>query len=103
MKVVDCFTGGKQLNLLGGEAKLDFNVPDSAKGKKTLEVEVCSVHLKQTPLLLSITDGEPFPIEVPYTLGEWGETKGVQVTRYLWSMVYGIAGYKESQSELRVG
>lgn len=79
MKVVDCFTGGKQLNLLGGAAKLDFIVPDSAKGKKTLEIEVCSIHFKQTPLNLSIDEGEPILIEVPYTLGEWGKTKAVQV------------------------
>eukprot|EP00980_Cylindrotheca_fusiformis_P007218 scaffold1525_cov142-Cylindrotheca_fusiformis.AAC.18 len=79
MKIVDCFKGGKQLNLLGGEAKIDFLVPESAKGKTNLELKVCTVHAKQTPLLLTIDDGEPIPIEVPYTVGEWGKTKPIKV------------------------
>ena len=38
-----------------------------------------TVHLKQSPLKLKIDEDDEILIEVPYTVGEWQETKGVEV------------------------
>ena len=40
------------------------------------------MHFKQIPLSLTVDDGEPIFIEVPYTLGEWSKTVGVSLELY---------------------
>lgn len=79
IRVITSFKKGKQLNLLGGASTIEFDTPDEIEGKNTLQLEVCTVHLKQNPLYLSIDEGEKIPIEIPYTVGEWQKTKGIQV------------------------
>jgi hypothetical protein len=72
------FRGGKQLNLHDGT--VEFEAPDDMKEKTyTLTLDVCTVHLKQAPLNLSIDGGDVIPIEIPYTVGEWQTTKGVEL------------------------
>lgn len=76
---IPSFSGGKQLNFVG-DGNVDFDLPsDLEKKTYTITVEVCTVHLKQPPLLVSIDDGEKKPIEVPYTEGEWKKTKGIEI------------------------
>ena len=77
--MITSFKEGKQLILLGGASTIEFDTPDEIEGKNTLQLEVCTVHLKQNPLYLSIDEGENIPIEIPYTVGEWQKTKGIQV------------------------
>lgn len=79
IRVIDSYESGKQLNLLGGASKVEFEIPESARGKTKLELEVCTVHFRQTPLVITIDDGEPISVEVPYTVGEWGKTKAVDL------------------------
>ncbi len=42
-------------------------------------MEVCTVHLKQAPLMFSVELGEKIFIEVPHTIGEWQKTKPIEV------------------------
>lgn len=71
--------GGKQLNFFADGA-VEFEVPDDIEPRAyTVTLDVCTVHLKQSPLLVSVDGGEAIPMEVPYTIGEWQETKGIQI------------------------
>ena len=77
--VIACMDGGKQLNFLA-DACVEYEMPDEVEPRMyTLTIDVCTVHLKQTPLKLVVNDGEPIDIQVPYTVGEWGKTKPVNV------------------------
>lgn len=70
--------GGQQLNMLA-DSKVEYELPDIEEKTYTLTIEVCTAHLKQSPLLLSIDGGDPISIEIPYTIGKWETTKGVEV------------------------
>jgi len=77
--LIASFLGGLQLNFLA-DGVVEFEVPDVAYPKKyTLKLLVNTVHLKQSPLKLKIDEDDEILIEVPYTVGEWQETKGVEV------------------------
>ncbi|KAL3925142.1 MAG: hypothetical protein SGILL_000600 [Bacillariaceae sp.] len=70
--------GGTQLQFLS-DACAEFEVDDMEPRTHTLTLEVCTVHLKQTPLIVTVNDGEEIPVQIPYTEGEWQMTKGVDV------------------------
>jgi hypothetical protein len=71
--------GGKQLNFLA-DACAEYELSDDVEPRThTLTLEVCTVHLKQTPLKVTVNDGEEIELEIPYTIGEWQKTKGVEV------------------------
>lgn len=77
--VIASMGGGKQLNFLA-DACAEYELPDDVEPRThTLTLEVCTVHLKQTPLILTANDGEEIQVEIPYTVGEWQKTKGVDV------------------------
>lgn len=79
MRFIESFQGGKQCNFAYGEAKIDFTLPDDLEGRANFSIEVNSVHEKQIPLSVTVDDGEPISIEVPYTLGEWSKTADVKL------------------------
>jgi hypothetical protein len=79
MRIIESFQGGKQLNFAGGEAKIDFTLSDDLQGRTNFSIEVNSVHAKQIPLSVTVDDGEPISIAVPYTLGEWSKTADVKL------------------------
>jgi hypothetical protein len=77
--VIACMDGGKQLNFLA-DACAEYELSDDVEPRThTLTLEVCTVHLKQTPLKVTVNDGEEIELEIPYTIGEWQKTKGVEV------------------------
>ena len=68
------FKGGKQLNILAA-GDIEFELPDDIAAKTwTLELEVCTVHLKQAPIKVLVDDVEVGVIKPPYTIGEWDTT-----------------------------
>jgi hypothetical protein len=78
--VIACMDGGKQLNFLA-DGVAEYEMPDDVEPRTyNLTLEVCTVHLKQTPLKVTVNDTEELDIEIPYTVGEWQKTKGVEVT-----------------------
>lgn len=77
--VIACIDGGKQLNFLA-DGCAEYEMPDDVEPRTyTLTLEVCTVHLKQSPLKVTVNDTEEVDIEIPYTVGEWEKTKGVEV------------------------
>jgi hypothetical protein len=77
--VIACTDGGKQLNFLA-DGSAEYELPDDVEPRTyTLTLQVCTVHLKQTTLKLTVNDGKEIDIEIPYTIGEWQTTKGVTV------------------------
>jgi len=77
--VIACLDGGKQLNLMG-DAAVEYELPDEIEpGTYTLKMEVCTVHLKQAPMKLTVNDTEDYTIKIPYTEGRWKKTEGVKV------------------------
>lgn len=99
-RVLDCFTGGKQVNF-------DKSIPDSwieyaldvpAAGSYALEIKVAAANLDQ---VLNVKAGasEPVTMKVPHTTGLWGVTpaaeikleKGVQTLRISAPAQRGIA------------
>lgn len=77
--IIACIDGGKQLNFLA-DGCAEYEMPDEIEPRTyTMTLEVCTVHLKQVPLKLTVNDGEEVEIDIPYTVGEWQKTKGVDV------------------------
>jgi hypothetical protein len=77
--VISSMDGGKQLNFLSDGA-VEYELPDEIdSGTYTLTIDVCTVHLVQAPLRLTVNDSEEIVIKTPYTVGEWKATEGVQV------------------------
>lgn len=77
--VIASMDGGKQLNFLA-DGIAEYELPDKIDpGTYSLTIDVCTVHLKQAPVVLTVNDGEEFLIKIPYTMGEWKTTEGVQV------------------------
>jgi hypothetical protein len=77
--VIACMDGGKQLNFMA-DGVAEYELPDKiSAGTYNLTIDVCTVHLKQTPIILTINDGKEFTIKIPYTVGEWKTTDAVQV------------------------
>jgi len=73
------FKGGKQLNLLADGA-VEFDIPDDIEPKTwTLELEVCSVHLKQSAIKVTKNEEDIGVITPPYTVGEWDTTAAFEV------------------------
>eukprot|EP00538_Stauroneis_constricta_P013000 CAMPEP_0119573566 /NCGR_PEP_ID=MMETSP1352-20130426/45188_1 /TAXON_ID=265584 /ORGANISM="Stauroneis constricta, Strain CCMP1120" /LENGTH=604 /DNA_ID=CAMNT_0007623257 /DNA_START=67 /DNA_END=1881 /DNA_ORIENTATION=- len=67
--------GGKQLNFLS-DGYAEYELPDELPSSVTyrLKIELCTVHLKQSPLGISVdegTDTSPQLLKIPYTIGEW--------------------------------
>ncbi|KAG7352881.1 hypothetical protein IV203_008929 [Nitzschia inconspicua] len=78
--VIACMDGGKQLNFMA-DGVAEYELPDDVEPRTyTLTLEVCTVHLKQTPLKVTVNDLEEVDLEIPYTVGEWQKTKGLDVT-----------------------
>lgn len=74
------FSGGKQINY-AGSGSCDFDIPDDIEAKTyKLTLDVNTVHLKQGVTNALVDEGEPIPIKIPYTQGEWQKTKPVEVT-----------------------
>jgi hypothetical protein len=69
--VMNHVNGGKQINLLA-DCKVEYEMPDDIEEKEySLTLEVCTVHMKQSPLQISIDGGDPIDVTIPYTIGEW--------------------------------
>jgi hypothetical protein len=80
MIVIASAEGGQQLNMLA-DSKVEYELPvDIVENIYTLTIKVCTVHLKQSPLLLSVDGGDQIPIEIPYTIGKWEYTQGVEIS-----------------------
>mmetsp|Transcript_6004 Transcript_6004/g.11160 ORF Transcript_6004/g.11160 Transcript_6004/m.11160 type:complete len:601 (+) Transcript_6004:236-2038(+) len=77
------FGGGTQLHLINGEAYVTYELPANVTFQEDKEymltARVCTVHLNQQNLLLEIDNGEAYEIEIPYTVGEWQDTKPIKV------------------------
>jgi hypothetical protein len=79
--VIDSYSGSKQLNFLA-DGVVEYEIPDDAPAKKyTLTADVCTVSAKQTPLSVKINDEDDseIKIKIPYTVGKWGVTDGVEL------------------------
>jgi hypothetical protein len=77
------FGGGTQLHLVDGEGYVTYEIPANVTFQEDKEymltAKVNTVHLKQQNLQLEIDDGETYLIEIPYTVGEWQDTKPVKI------------------------
>ena len=79
LMVISSYGGGRQLNFLA-DGKVEYELPVGIEEKTyILSLDVCTVHLKQAPLLLQVDEGEPITIKVPYTVGEWITTHACRV------------------------
>ena len=93
------FLGGSQLHHTEGDA-FEYTIadlPDDRAGEYALSLRLCNVHLKQQPLLLTVSGGgsaasndagvmtedgdvvDVLSIVVPYTVGEWQWTDPVTI------------------------
>jgi hypothetical protein len=77
------FGSGTQLHLIDGEGYVSYEIPANVTFQEDKEymltAKVCTVHLKQQNLQLEIDGGEEYEIEIPYTLGEWQDTKPIKI------------------------
>lgn len=79
LMMIASFKGGKQINFAGA-GHVDFDMPEDLEPKVyKLTIEVNTVHLKQGPTSVCVDDGEPVPIKIPYTVGEWKITDPVEI------------------------
>ena len=79
LMMIASFKGGKQINF-AGSGHFDIDLPDNIKSKTyKLTAEVNTVHLKQGPTFIQMDDGEPIPMRIPYTVGEWKLTEPVEI------------------------
>lgn len=79
LMMIASFKGGKQINF-AGSGHVDIDLPVDVKSKTyKLTAEVNTVHLKQGPTFVQVDDGEPVPISIPYTVGEWKITDPVEI------------------------
>jgi len=77
--VIASFSGGKQVNFVG-DGNVDFDLPDDMDGGTyAVTMDVCTVHLKQSPLYACFDHMEKHPIKIPYTEGEWKKTEPVEM------------------------
>ena len=90
------FLGGSQLHHTEGDT-FEYTItdlPDDRAGEYSLSLRLCNVHLKQQPLLLTVSCGgastsgdetedqdvvDVLSISVPYTVGEWTWTGPVTI------------------------
>ena len=90
------FLGGSQLHHTEGDA-FEYSIsdlPEDRAGNYDLSLRLCNVHLKQQPLLLTVSGGrsavwdtggttndvvDVVSIVVPYTVGEWQWTDPVTI------------------------
>jgi hypothetical protein len=77
---IPCATGGRQLNFLA-DGIVEYETPDEMVSKMyKVTCEVCTVHLKQAPLVFTINDGEEqYLMDIPYTMGEWETTAAIEL------------------------
>lgn len=79
LMMIASFKGGKQINF-AGTGHVDFDLPDDIEPRTyKVTAEVNTVHLKQGPTFFVAEDGEPVPVQVPYTMGTWQKTTPVEV------------------------
>ena len=72
--------GGKQINLLA-DCAVEYEMPDDAEDKVySLILEVCTVHLKQSTLQVSVDGGDFVEVTIPYTVGEWKTLDPVSIS-----------------------
>jgi hypothetical protein len=79
--VMASFKGGQQLNFFA-DGLVQYELPDDAPAKTyTLVLEVCTVSDRQNPLVLLKSDDpdNQINIKIPYTVGTWQKTEGVQI------------------------
>ncbi|MGK3742362.1 MAG: hypothetical protein ACI90V_009218 [Bacillariaceae sp.] len=73
------FGGGTQLHLNNGEGYVTYEIPEDIKFDKDKEyiliAKVSTVHKVQHNLKLESNDGKVYEIKIPYTIGEWQDTK----------------------------
>jgi hypothetical protein len=80
VRVLDCFTGGKQVNFDKNvqNSWVDYTLDVAAAGTYGLEIKVAAANLDQV-LNVKSGDNEPVTIKVPYTTGLWGTTPAVNI------------------------
>jgi len=77
---IESFEGGKQLNFMA-DGGAEYKVPDEASSQKYLfQCDVCTVSDQQSSLFAQADSGGTIEIEIPYTLGEWKRTDGVEIS-----------------------
>jgi hypothetical protein len=77
------FLGGQQLHQCEGDV-FEYTLTDVVGGAYQIVLRLCTVHLKQQALLLTITSPSSATVDVttmviPYTIGEWVYTDPVTV------------------------
>ena len=78
--VMNHVNGGKQINLLA-DCAVEYEMPDDAEDKVySLILEVCTVHLKQSTLQVSVDGGDFVEVTIPYTVGEWKTLDPVSIS-----------------------
>ena len=77
---IESFVPGKQLNFMAG-GQVEYEFPDDATGGKyIMTCDVCTVSAKYSPLTCKIDNPkDSVNVNIPYTIGEWQITEGVQV------------------------
>mmetsp|Transcript_3897 Transcript_3897/g.10203 ORF Transcript_3897/g.10203 Transcript_3897/m.10203 type:complete len:588 (+) Transcript_3897:257-2020(+) len=78
------FDGGNQLHLVDGEGYATYEITGDMGFHEDkvymLSVIVSTVHLTQQNLKVETNNGSSdFEIEIPYTVGEWQETKPIEI------------------------
>ena len=80
VRVLDCFTGGKQVNFDKSmqDSWVDYTLDVTTAGTYVLEIKVAAANLEQ---VLNIKSGanEPATVKVPYTTGLWKTTPAVDI------------------------
>lgn len=76
-QILGSFAGGHQLFSGGGTITCDVEIPRA--GKYVLTAKVVTVQ-DNPKMQLVANNASPVEIEVPYTIGKWGETPAAQVT-----------------------
>ena len=73
------FLGGMQMHCIGGY-NADYAVTVPAAGRYALTAQVVTVQVGQKLLVTANNSKTPIELEVPYTLGQWEQTKPIDVT-----------------------
>jgi hypothetical protein len=83
VRKMQSFGGGTQLHLADGEGHVTYDFPADISFPEDkdyqLTAKLCSVHLEQQYLQLEVDGGTTYQLEIPYTVGEWDDTKPIKV------------------------
>lgn len=79
VNVIDCFTGGKQVNFnQGGDGWMEYAVDVPADGKYGLTLRTAAVNVDQV-LTVAVLTNVLATVKVPQTHGLWGTTEEMEI------------------------